>query len=123
MLPFKSLPAIVFGIYGSMSGGQEINLAAYVAITGILLLLSIGFVILLYKFVLRPDVSPILNSRECMEFDEQLSPYQKTILWSFVGLIVLLLFPECRTEELGNHKTSQGRAITVSCSPISEYIS
>ena len=93
MLPFKSLPAIVFGVYGSMSGGQEINLAAYVGITGILLLLSIVFVILLYKFILKPDVSPILNSTECMRFDEQLSPYQKTILWSFVGLIVLLLLP------------------------------
>ena len=93
MLPFKSLPAIVFGVYGSMSGGQEINLAAYVGITGILLLLSIVFVILLYKFILKPDVSPILNSTECMRFDEQLSPYQKTILWSFVGLIILLLFP------------------------------
>ena len=99
MLPFKSLPAIVFGVYGSMSGGQEINLAAYVGITGILLLLSIVFVILLYKFILKPDVSPILNSTECMRFDEQLSPYQKTILWSFVGLIILLLFPNIAPKE------------------------
>ena len=28
-----------------------------------------------------------------MHFDELLSPYQKTILWSFVGLIILLLLP------------------------------
>ncbi|WP_273523385.1 SLC13 family permease [Mailhella massiliensis] len=93
MLPFKSLPAIVFGIYGQMSGGQEINLASYVAVTGFLLLVSIFFVIFICKFVLKADVSPILNTRDCMHFEEQLSPYQKTILWSFLGLIVLLLLP------------------------------
>ena len=93
MLPFKSLPAIVFGVYGQLSGGGEINLAAYVAVTGILLLLSIFFVLFMCRYILRADVTPILNTRECMSFDEQLSPYQKTILWSFVGLIVLLLLP------------------------------
>ena len=93
MLPFKSLPAIVFGIYGQMSGGQEINLAAYVGVTGLLLLISIFFVIFICKYVLKADVTPILENRECMHFDEQLSPYQKTILWSFLGLIVLLLLP------------------------------
>ena len=93
MLPFKSLPAIVFGVYGQLSGGGEINLAAYVAVTGILLLISIFFVLFMCRYILRADVTPILNTRECMSFDEQLSPYQKTILWSFVGLIVLLLLP------------------------------
>ena len=93
MLPFKSLPAIVFGVYGQLSGGGEINLAAYVAVTGILLLISIFFVLFMCRYILRADVTPILNTRECMSFDEQLSPYQKTILWSFVGLIILLLFP------------------------------
>lgn len=93
MLPFKSLPALVFGIYSRMSGGVDINLAAYVVVVGIILLISIGFVICLYKFILRPDVAPILNSVECMEFHEELSTYQKTILWSFAGLIVLLLLP------------------------------
>lgn len=93
MLPFKSLPAIVFGVYGQMSGGGEINLAAYVGVTGLLLLISIFFVLFMCRYVLKADVTPILNARECMHFDEQLSSYQKTILWSFVGLIVLLLLP------------------------------
>ena len=83
----------MFGIYGQMSGGQEINLAAYVGVTGLLLLISIFFVIFICKYVLKADVTPILENRECMHFDEQLSPYQKTILWSFLGLIVLLLLP------------------------------
>lgn len=93
MLPFKSLPAIVFGVYGQLSGGGEINLAVYVGITAILLLISIFFVLFMCKYVLKADVTPILNTRECMHFDELLSPYQKTILWSFVGLIILLLLP------------------------------
>ncbi len=93
MLPFKSLPAIVFGIYGQLSNGGEINLAAYVAVVGFLLLLSIFFVLFIIKYVLKLDVTPIRNNTECMRFSEELSPYQKTVLWSFVGLIVLLLLP------------------------------
>ena len=93
MLPFKSLPAIVFGVYEQLSGGQEINLTAYVGVTCFLLLLSIFFVLFMVKYVFKVDLTPILTSRERMHFNEELSTYQKTILWSFVGLIVLLLLP------------------------------
>lgn len=92
-LPFKSLPAIVFGIYSQMSGGQEINLAAYVGVCTIVLLLCIGFVIVLYKYIIKPDVSLIITNSKNLTYDEKLTPYQQIILWSFVGLIVVLLLP------------------------------
>lgn len=100
-LPFKSLPAIVFGIYSQMSGGREINLAAYVGVCGIILLLGICFVIVLYKYIIKPDVSPIINSAKSLSFDEKLNFYQQIILWSFIGLIVILLLPNILPKELG----------------------
>jgi len=99
MLPFKSLPAIVFGIYGQLSGGQEINLAAYVSVVGALLLIAIFFVIFMCRFVFRVNVDPIRNSAECMHLDEELSPYQKLVMWSFFGLIVVMLLPNILPRE------------------------
>ena len=93
MLPFKSLPAIVFGVYSQLSGGLSINLASYVSIVGVLLVLAIFFVIFMCKFVFKVDVTPIRNSRKLLKHSDQLDAYQKLILWSFVGLIVVMLLP------------------------------
>lgn len=100
-LPLKSLPAIVFGIYGEISGGGTINLAAYVGVCLIILLISIIFVIVLYKYFIKPDVTPIIQASKSLHYDEKLTPYQQIVLWSFVGLIVVMLLPNVLPSSLG----------------------
>ena len=91
LLPFKSMPAIVFGVYGQMSGGEQIALAPYMVVMTALLLLSIVFVLGYLRFVVRPDVERMRAARGNLRVEDKLSSYQRAILWSFVGLIVLLL--------------------------------
>ncbi len=107
-LPFKSLPAIVFGIYGQISGGGTINLAAYVGVCMIILLLCILFVIILYKYFIKPDVQPIINASKALRYDEKLTTYQSIVLWSFVGLIVVMLLPNILPGSWGITKFLKG---------------
>ena len=93
MLPFKALPAVVFGVYSQLSDGHVINYTAYVGICAIQLVLAVLFMLFLFRFILRPDVSRIVNGSADMSFNESLNSYQKTILYSFCVLLVLLLLP------------------------------
>lgn len=93
ILPFKSMPAIVFGVYAQMSGGDSIELLPYMAVMLVMFLLSMGFILLLFRVVLRRDMTLMRSTRGHDDAGDSLSPYQKTVLWSFLGLIVLLLLP------------------------------
>ena len=93
LLPFKSLPAVVFSSYTQMSGGDSIALVPYLAIVVVITAITMALLLVLMKFVLRCDVSVIASSNKSMEELPKLSRYQKFIMVFFVAVIVLLLFP------------------------------
>ena len=93
LLPFKSLPAVVFSSYTQMSGGDSIALVPYLAIVVVITAITMALLLVLMKFVLRCDVSVIASSNKSMEELPKLSRYQKFIMVFFVTVIVLLLFP------------------------------
>ena len=82
ILPFKSMPAIVFGVYAQMSGGDSIELLPYMAVMLVMFLLSMGFILLLFRVVLRRDMTLMRSTRGHDDAGDSLSPYQKTVLWS-----------------------------------------
>ena len=92
LLPFKSLPAVVFSSYTQMSGGDSIALVPYLAIVVVITAITMALLLVLMKFVLRCDVSVIASSNKSMEELPKLSRYQKFIMVFFVAVIVLLLF-------------------------------
>ena len=93
ILPFKSLPAVVFSSYTEMSGGQEIAVGPYLAIVIAITAATILLSLVLMKFVFRCDVSVIANSDRSMEELPPLTGHQKFIMGFFVVVIALLLFP------------------------------
>ena len=67
LLPFKSLPAVVFSSYTQMSGGDSIALVPYLAIVVVITAITMALLLVLMKFVLRCDVSVIASSNKSME--------------------------------------------------------
>ena len=61
LLPFKSLPAVVFSSYTQMSGGDSIALVPYLAIVVVITAITMALLLVLMKFVLRCDVSVIAS--------------------------------------------------------------
>ncbi|MFQ9816495.1 MAG: hypothetical protein ACLRX2_12440 [Oscillospiraceae bacterium] len=118
LLPFKSLPAVVFSSYTQMSGGDSIALVPYLAIVVVITAITMALLLVLMKFVLRCDVSVIASSNKSMEELPKLSRYQKFIMVFFVTVIVLLLFPSfvpktfivsTVAEQCGRHRHPAGR--------------
>ncbi len=94
LLPFKSGPAVVYGSYTQFFGVNDINYAAHMACAFVILAASIGIVMLLCRFVFKPDVTPILHGSASLSgANVQLTGHQKYVLISFLVLLVLLLWP------------------------------
>lgn len=95
VLPFKSVPLGLLGIYQQMSG-EAIAFASYIAFTLPVCLLSLIVFTLLGKFVFRPDVA-LLKNLSAETFGEEAKIHvdrrQKAVLGFLVGLIVILLIP------------------------------
>ncbi|MGL4361842.1 MAG: SLC13 family permease [Cellulosilyticaceae bacterium] len=93
--PFKDVPLILLSNYKTLSG-TDINAASYMGLTISLSLLGILLLILIMKFILRPDVSKLSNINIDM-FNKQplppLSTKQKILSFSFVLYIILMLLP------------------------------
>lgn len=92
LLPFKSLPVVVFASYAELSG-QSINIGPYIictiAMTAASMLVFVGAL----KFIFKPDMSKILNSNVSFEKLPKLNSYQKWVFGYFAIIIVLLLWP------------------------------
>lgn len=93
LLPFKSLPAVVFSSYEQMSGGESINIVPYLAVVIVITAATIVLLLALMKFVLKCDVDVIASSNKSMDTLPKLTRHQKFIMIYFVVVIVLLLFP------------------------------
>ncbi|NCB63594.1 MAG: SLC13 family permease, partial [Clostridia bacterium] len=92
LLPFKSLPAVIFSNYAEISG-TEISIAPYIAIVVAMTATTIALVLLYIKFIVKPDVSKIADSSKVLEQLPKLTGYQKFILGFFVVIVLLMLVP------------------------------
>lgn len=92
LLPFKSLPAVIFSNYAELSG-VEISIAPYIAIVIAMTATTILLVLAYMKFIAKPDVSKIANSTNALEELPKLTGNQKFILGFFVVIVLLMLFP------------------------------
>ena len=95
LLPFKSVPLGLLGIYQQLSG-EAIPFIKYVCFTAPTCLLSLLVFTLLGKFIFRPDTTPLKNLCASTYGDEakiQIDHRQKVVIGFLVGMIVLLLIP------------------------------
>lgn len=93
LLPFKAGPAMVFGSYSELSGITDINYIAYIACVAAMLIATIAIVLLFCRFIVKPDVTPILKNKSDVQNDEKLTSMQKYVLISFIVLLVAMLLP------------------------------
>lgn len=95
LLPFKSVPLGLLGIYQQLSG-EAIPFIKYVCFTAPTCILSLLLFTLLGKFVFRPDVTPLKNL-SAATFDSagqiEIDKRQKVVIGFLLGMILLLLIP------------------------------
>lgn len=92
LLPFKSLPVVVFASYAQLSG-QSINIGPYILCTIAMTVASMLIFLAVLKFVLKPDMSKITNNNIIFEEIPRLNSYQRLVFGYFIVIIVLLLWP------------------------------
>lgn len=101
LLPFKSGPAMVFGSYTELSGSADINYVAYIVCVAVMLVLTVIICLAFGRFVVKPDVTPILENKSDMKNDDKLTAMQKYVLISFIVLLVLMLWPNVAPADWG----------------------
>lgn len=91
ILPFKSLPALVLRLYEGLSG-EVIAFTPWLITVVIATICIVATFLLVTKFVLRPDVSKLMQDLD-IKGAQKLTTYQKIILGYFITILVLLMFP------------------------------
>lgn len=92
LLPYKSLPLVVFSSYEAL-GGEPVNYAMYMLIV-ILTTLVFGFMVFLtMKYIAKPDVSAIESQIIDMSQLPPLTRYQKAVLAYFCVVIGTVMIP------------------------------
>ncbi|MDO4280247.1 MAG: SLC13 family permease [Peptococcaceae bacterium] len=99
ILPFKSLPLIVFGVYES-STGESINLGPYMLIIAASTVVALFFFMVWCKFIVKPDVSKITNCNMDTSKKMQLTSYQKFVLGFFVVVLLLMIVPNLLSDSI-----------------------
>lgn len=93
LLPFKSLPVVVLASYAEMSG-ESIPYGPYILVTIALTTASMIVFLLGMKFILKPDVSKIIEHKNVtMESLPKLTRYQKIVFGYFLLVVLILLIP------------------------------
>ncbi|MFZ7103936.1 MAG: SLC13 family permease [Peptococcaceae bacterium] len=92
LLPYKSLPLIVFSNYAEL-GGDPLNFPAYMSIVVAATIVA-GIVFLLTcKYIVKPDVTNIVARKADLDEMPKLTTYQKMIFAYFVIVIALIMIP------------------------------
>ena len=86
LLPFKSLPVVVFASYAQLSG-QSINIGPYILCTIAMTVASMLIFLAVLKFVLKPDMSKITNNNIIFEEIPRLNSYQRWFLVTSLSLL------------------------------------
>ncbi len=92
ILPYKSLPLIVFASYEATTG-ETIAYAPYMFVIFVSTVVALILFLTACKFIFKPDVSKIINCNIAFDKKAQLSAYQKFVLGFFVVVLLLLMLP------------------------------
>lgn len=92
LLPYKSLPLIVFASYEATTG-ETIAYGPYMFVIFISTIVALALFLFFCRFVFKPDVSHITNCQISFDKNKVLTRYQKFVLWYFVVVLVLLIIP------------------------------
>lgn len=92
ILPFKSLPLIVFGVYEANTG-TSIALGPYMIVIAASTVVALALFLAWCKFIVKPDVSFITDCKIDTSKKMKLTSYQKFVLWYFVVVLLLLIIP------------------------------
>lgn len=92
LLPYKSLPLVVFSSYEAL-GGEPINMAKYMFLVIVVSLLMLIMVFCTVKYIAKPDVSAIASHKAGFKELPKLTTYQKSVLIFFVITITLVMIP------------------------------
>ena len=92
LLPYKSLPLVVFSSYEAL-GGEPINYAMYMLVIAVTTILFALMVFLTMKYIVKPDVSAIESQKSEMKEVKKLTRYQKAVLLYFCVVITLVIIP------------------------------
>ncbi len=92
LLPYKSLPLVVFSSYEAL-GGEPVNYAMYMLIVILTTLVFGAMVFLTMKYVVKPDVSAIESQIIDMSQLPPLTRYQKAVLAYFCVVIGTVMIP------------------------------
>lgn len=107
ILPYKSLPLVIFGAYEANTG-DSINLGPYMIIIAISTIVALAFFMFYCKFIAKPDVSKIANAQININKEMKLTSYQKFVLMFFVIIVLLLLvIPNLLPSSIGIVKVLQ----------------
>lgn len=91
-LPFKSLPAVIFGTYQSLSGAS-IEYGPYLIVVFAMTVMAIAGTLVFMKVVFKADLSKITNCKIDISTLAPLTRYQKGIILYFILVVLCLLLP------------------------------
>ena len=92
ILPFKSLPLIVFGVYEANTG-ESIAMGPFMVVIAASTVVAFVLFMLWVKFIVKPDVKPIVDCKIDPNKEMKLTSYQKFVLGYFVVVLLLLVIP------------------------------
>lgn len=100
ILPYKSLPLIVFASYESTTG-QSIAYGPYMFVIFVSTVVALALFLLACKFLFKPDVSKITNCEIQFDKKAELSAHQKFVFVYFIVVLALLIIPNVLPASLG----------------------
>lgn len=92
LLPYKSLPLVVFSSYEAL-GGEAVNYPMYMLIIILTTLVFIALTFLIMKYIVKPDVSAIESQIIDMSQIPPLTKYQKAVFAYFCAVIAVVMIP------------------------------
>lgn len=92
LLPYKSLPLVVFSSYEAL-GGASVNYGAYMLIVTLTTLVFAVLFFLTMKYIIKPDVSAIESQKRDLHELPKLTAYQKAVLIYFCLVIGIVMIP------------------------------
>ncbi len=95
LLPFTNVPYVILSAYASI-GQESINFAKYLLFVIPVIILMFAEVVLLIKYVFRPDISRLQNvdmSKLIDNHNLKMDKRQKIVLLYFSALLILLFLP------------------------------
>ena len=99
ILPFKSLPLIVFASYEATTG-MSVPVGPFMLIIGISTLFAFAVFLILCKYVFKPNVALISDQTIDLKQKPELDSHQKFVFAYFIIVLLLLIIPNLLDSKL-----------------------